>query len=637
MKKLLFFVFLAISFTGFSQGNWTLTGAKNRWAYGMGFSTKDTANYTNGSDSILLVVGANGKLYYKYKTYWSSVITGGPYLPISDTATMLSGYKTYYPRTSISAGTGISYNSSTGVITNSSPSSGGTVTSVATNTGSGITGGTITSSGTIAADTTILSTKANVTASLLSKLNISDTAAMLANRLKISDTAAMLSYKIPYTGATQNINIGAHRLTSRSLYTDSLFVINYIVTNYAEIGTISTDSIFSPNGNIRVGSDITANALKIWGGTSAQFLKANGTVDNNSYLTTTGTGTSLTGVVKYTDTASIVSGYSRTGRTVQYSDTASMLSKYPLLNGNRATGTWPIAITGNAATATTATFWNGVSYSSTPAAPVTYLLGAQAGGYAPATAAHVQSFLGLGSYAYRSSGLAELSGATFTGGIIGTTATFSRTNGGTTLTIDNTTQYTQLDFSHSGVAKTNLYWDNTAGTFSLYTTTLAAVWTGANLNIQGGSLTAGSLISTGSITAGSFIKSGGTSSQYLMADGSTSTGGTAGSVSKLIGTSSAPTVALAGGVSGSVSLTRGTDLSGSIDFIGGTSTSGGIITVTFSSAYSATPNVVVVPANSNAFNLKTYVCSASTTGFTICVEGTIVNGGTHTINYTVSQ
>ncbi len=45
----------------------------------------------------------------------------------------------------------------------------GSVTSVATNTGSGITGGTITTTGTIAADTTILSTKANVTALLLGK------------------------------------------------------------------------------------------------------------------------------------------------------------------------------------------------------------------------------------------------------------------------------------------------------------------------------------------------------------------------------------------------------------------------------------------------------------------------------------
>lgn len=89
----------------------------------------------------------------------------------TDTASMLTGYKTYYPRAALSAGTGISYNNTTGVITNSSPSTGGTVTSVATNTGSGITGGTITTSGTIAADTSVLSTKANVTALLLSKVS----------------------------------------------------------------------------------------------------------------------------------------------------------------------------------------------------------------------------------------------------------------------------------------------------------------------------------------------------------------------------------------------------------------------------------------------------------------------------------
>ena len=64
----------------------------------------------------------------------------------------------------------------------STPSGAGTVTSVATNTGSGITGGTITGSGTIAADTTtVLSTKANVVAKLLGYTKYSDTATMLGH------------------------------------------------------------------------------------------------------------------------------------------------------------------------------------------------------------------------------------------------------------------------------------------------------------------------------------------------------------------------------------------------------------------------------------------------------------------------
>jgi len=51
--------------------------------------------------------------------------------------------------------------------------SGGTVTSVATNNGSGITGGTITSTGTIAADTTILATRAYVVGLDVGKANTS--------------------------------------------------------------------------------------------------------------------------------------------------------------------------------------------------------------------------------------------------------------------------------------------------------------------------------------------------------------------------------------------------------------------------------------------------------------------------------
>ena len=105
-------------------------------------------------------------------------------LNISDTASMLSPYAR---KNFLNAGTGISYSSSTGTITNTapdqtvalsagtgisvsgtypnftitntSPSSGGTVTSVATNTATGITGGTITASGTLAIDTALISTR----------------------------------------------------------------------------------------------------------------------------------------------------------------------------------------------------------------------------------------------------------------------------------------------------------------------------------------------------------------------------------------------------------------------------------------------------------------------------------------------
>jgi len=66
------------------------------------------------------------------------------------------GTNSYWRNTDLTAGTGISVSkSATGVltVTNTSPSSGGTVTSITA--GTGLTGGTITSSGTIAIDSTV--------------------------------------------------------------------------------------------------------------------------------------------------------------------------------------------------------------------------------------------------------------------------------------------------------------------------------------------------------------------------------------------------------------------------------------------------------------------------------------------------
>lgn len=65
MKKLLTILLLIIAVNSFGQGNWTLSGAKNRWANGMGLGSKDTASYTNGSDTNLLVL-FNGSLCYRH-------------------------------------------------------------------------------------------------------------------------------------------------------------------------------------------------------------------------------------------------------------------------------------------------------------------------------------------------------------------------------------------------------------------------------------------------------------------------------------------------------------------------------------------------------------------------------------------
>jgi hypothetical protein len=90
-----------------------------------------------------------------------------PYLRKVDTTAMLSPYKTFYPRTAISLTTtgssgAATYDNSTGVlnIPQYTDQFTGTVTSVATNTATGITGGTITTTGTLAIDTNLISTRA---------------------------------------------------------------------------------------------------------------------------------------------------------------------------------------------------------------------------------------------------------------------------------------------------------------------------------------------------------------------------------------------------------------------------------------------------------------------------------------------
>ena len=223
-----------------------------------------------------------------------SQISGG-YLPILDTASMLSGYKTYFPRTALSAGTGISYNSASGVITNNAPdqtvtltagtgitvsgtypnftvtnsstSSGGTVTSIGTNNSTGIVGGTITSTGVLFLDTVKISTRAwrqkgidSLGALISAKLNISDTAAMLNNRLKISDTASMLSPYARLNGTTNYISkfTSANTLGNSLVYDDGSKVVIGGTTggslfNLIGQGSISNTTTYSSGTSTALG------------------------------------------------------------------------------------------------------------------------------------------------------------------------------------------------------------------------------------------------------------------------------------------------------------------------------------------------------------------------------------------------
>ena len=228
----------------------------------------------------------------------------------SDTSSMLSGYKTYYPRNAISAGTGISYNPSTGVITNSSPSTGGTVTSVATNNNTGITGGTITTSGTLAIDTTVISTRLwrqkgidSVSANVNLKVNISDTANMLAN------------YRNGIIALNADTVYQAAQIAARVKYTDTSSMLSPYQRSLTAVKYSDTASMLA---NYRTGI-IALNADTVY--QAAQIAAR----------------------VKYTDTASMLNNYlngiialnadtiyqaAQIAARVKYSDTAAMLAPY---------------------------------------------------------------------------------------------------------------------------------------------------------------------------------------------------------------------------------------------------------------------------------------------------------------------
>ena len=275
------------SFEGIATENWGAT------ARGAKVQVKVTPN-TTITQAIALTINQDKSAVFENSITGTSLIkTGGTssqflkadgsvdanaYLNISDTATMLSGYKTYYPRAALSAGTGITYNASTGVITNSSPSTGGTVTSVATNTGSGITGGTITSSGTIAADTSVLSTKANVTASLLSKVSsVSGTSPIassggLTPAISISQSSGSTNGYLSSTDWNTFNNKGSGSVTS--VATDATMTG----------GTITT------SGTLKVDTSIMATRLRVQKGIDSLGAAKQG----NITLTTTGTSGAAT-------------------------------------------------------------------------------------------------------------------------------------------------------------------------------------------------------------------------------------------------------------------------------------------------------------------------------------------------------
>ena len=196
----------------------------------------------------------------------------------------------------------------------------GSVSSIATDNTTGITGGTITTTGTLAIDTTVISTRkwrqkgidsvqANLTTGLALKVNISDTSSMLSSyfrkvdtaslsnrinlKLNISDTSSMLS---PYA-RTNSVNAG---LALKVNISDTATMLSpYARKNFLNAGTgISYSSVTGTIGNTAPDQTValTAGTGISTSGTYPNFTITNTSPSSGGTVTSVGLSSATSGV-----------------------------------------------------------------------------------------------------------------------------------------------------------------------------------------------------------------------------------------------------------------------------------------------------------------------------------------------------
>ena len=216
----------------------------------------------------------------------------------------------YWRNTDLAAGTGISVSkSSTGVltVTNTSPSSGGTVTSITA--GTGLSGGTITSSGTIAIDSTVAT---------------------------LTGTQTFTNKTI--SGASNTLsNIGNSSLTNSSI------TINGSAISLG--GSVSVGTVTAVTGTAPISSS---------GGTTPAISISQASGTTNGYLSSTDWTTfnnKGSGSVTSVSGTGTVNGLTLTG-TVTSSGSLTLGGTLNLSSPPAIGGTTPAAITGTTITAT---------------------------------------------------------------------------------------------------------------------------------------------------------------------------------------------------------------------------------------------------------------------------------------------
>ena len=274
-------------------------------------------------------------------------------------------------------------------------------------------------------------------------------------------------------------------------------------------------------GSLNVTNAATAGSFVRSGGTSAQFLKADGTVDSNSYITSASvgngtltlnvSGTGLTGSQTFTANQSGNATFTVTSNATSANTVSTIVARDA--SGNFSAGTITAALSGNASTATTlqtARNINGTSFNGsaditiTANTPNTLTLNTSGTGLSGSTTFNGGSAatFTVASNATSANTVSTIVARDASGNFSAGTITAALSGNATSATTASTAS--QLSYASSSSPSTR---------YLVFTDTLGGN-SGANVN-SGVQV----LPSTGAITASSFVRSGGTSSQFLKADG----------------------------------------------------------------------------------------------------------------------
>jgi hypothetical protein len=283
------------------------------------------------------------------------------------------------------------------------------------------------------ADWTTFNNKQN--AITLTTTGTSGVSTLVGSTLNIPNYSTDLSGYVPYTGATANVNLGTFDLTAdvitgatgsfASSGGSNTFAINHssgsgIALNITKGGNGEGLYINKTSGSGNAATIIgTLNATTLVksGGTSSQFLKADGSVDASAYITLA--SLSAGAGISYNNTTGVI-----TSTITQYTDALARAAISLTTTGtsgastyNNTTGvlnvpTYTLAGLGGQPLATNLTSLSGLTFASTSFVKMT-----AAGTFTLDTNTYALASA-LGNYL-------PLAGGTLTGPLLGTTASFS--------------------------------------------------------------------------------------------------------------------------------------------------------------------------------------------------------------------